>query len=169
MFFKNINEWEQKKLRLYSLIFNLIYFFISLIVPIIIVGCRYKIFSSNVIRLTGCGWILAIFVAVVGFRIINKLLNKLPESTFNEQRVKYTLLGIKALVVPILLLIAMQLLKNDFDLAYSTMWWCLFSFSFGIGIDFTCIKYLDRELELRKKAKEQNEIDIRKEALRSKE
>lgn len=162
MFFKDIESWSKTKLRTYWIVFNILYFIASLIIPIIIVGCRYQIFkySAN-FRLTGWGIILAIIIAIVGIRTLTRMLNKLPESTLSEQRVKYTALGLKALIVPIFILFVMHLFKSDFDLAYNTIWWSLFSYMFGIAIDFTCLHYIDRELDLRNKAKEQNEINTR--------
>jgi len=59
-----------------------------------------------------------------------------------------------------------RLLKNDFDLAYNTLWWCLISYSCAIVIDYTCIKYLDKEIALRKTAKEKIEVDKRVELLK---
>ena len=105
-------------------------------------------------------------VAVVGVRTLSKVIRKLPESTHKEQMLKYSLFGIKALAIPILLLVAMRLLKNDFDLAYSTLWWCLISYTCAILIDYTCIKYLDREIDLRKTAKEKIEVDKRVDLLK---
>lgn len=167
MFFKNIDTWEQKRLRLFALIFNALYLVATLVVPIVIVGCRYQIFHKvSSYRLTGWGWICAICVAVVSIRVVKKVVNKLPESTHKEQMLKYSILGIRALFIPILLLIAMKALKNDFELAYNTLWWCLISYSIGILLDYTCIKYLDREIALRKIAKEKIEIDKRVDLLR---
>ena len=167
MFFTNIDTWEQKRLRLFALIFNALYLLGSLVIPIIIVGCRYQIFHKvSSYRLTGWGWICAIIVAVVSIRVIKKVVNKLPESTHKEQVLKYSILGVRALFIPILLLVAMKALKNDFELAYNTLWWCLISYSIAIVIDYTCIKYLDREIDLRKIAKEKIEVDKRVELLK---
>ncbi len=167
MFFNDIDTWTQKRLRLFALIFNALYLLGSLVIPIIIVGCRYQIFHKvSEYRLTGWGWICAIVVAVVGIRTLGRVIRKLPESTHKEQVLKYTILGVKALAIPILLLIAMRLLKNDFDLAYNTLWWCLVSYTAAIIIEYTCIKYLDREIELRKTAKEKIEVDKRVELLK---
>ena len=167
MFFNDIDTWTQKRLRLFALIFNALYLLGSLVIPIIIVGCRYQIFHKvSSYRLTGWGWICAIIVAVVSIRVIKKVVNKLPESTHKEQVLKYSILGVRALFIPILLLIAMKALKNDFDLAYNTLWWCLISYTAAIVIDYTCIKYLDREIDLRKIAKEKIEVDKRVELLK---
>ena len=167
MFFNDIDTWTQKRLRFFALIFNALYLLGSLVIPIIIVGCRYQIFHKvSSYRLTGWGWICAIIVAVVSIRVIKKVVNKLPESTHKEQILKYSILGVRALFIPILLLIAMKALKNDFDLAYNTLWWCLISYSIAIVIDYTCIKYLDREIDLRKIAKEKIEVDKRVELLK---
>lgn len=166
MFFKDLDTWDTKKLRLFMLIFNGAYLLCSLIIPIIIVGCRYQIFSQAAKRLTGWGWIIAITIAVVGIRTFSRVVKKLPESTHKEQIVKYSILGVKALAIPILLLIAMRLLKDDFDLAYNTLWWCLISYTVAILIDYTCIKFIDREYDLRRIAKEKIEIDKRVDLLK---
>jgi hypothetical protein len=167
MFFKNIDTWEQKRLRLNALIFNALYLVCSLVAPIVIVGCRYQIFHKvSQYRLTGWGWICAVCIAVVTIRVVKRVVNKLPESTHKEQILKYSILGVRALFIPILLLIAMKALKSDFDLAYSTLWWCLISYTVAIVIDYTCIKYLDREIDIRKAAKEKIEIDKRVELLK---
>ena len=167
MFFTDIDTWTQKRLRLFALIFNALYLLGSLVIPIIIVGCRYQIFHKvSSYRLTGWGWICAIIVAVVSIRVVKKVVNKLPESTHKEQILKYSILGIRALFIPVLLLIAMRALKNDFDLAYNTLWWCLISYTAAIVIDYTCIKYLDREIDLRRTAKEKIEVDKRVELLK---
>lgn len=165
MFFTNIATWSQKKLRLYSLIFNLLYLVATAVVPIVIVGCRYQIFNyASKVKLTGWGWVCAIVVAVVTIRVLKKVISKLPESTLNQQRLKYSLLMVRALFIPILLIVAMAALKKDFDLAYNTLWWCLISYSVGILIDYLCILYLDRERQLREKADEQIEVNKRIEA-----
>ena len=166
MFFNEIEQWTQKKLRLYCLIFNGLYFLFTVLIPIIIVGCRYQIFSSDKVRLTGWGWCLAIFITVVGVRVANRLIKKLPDIEKKQQILKFTLLGFKALFIPVAVLVAMRLLKNDFDLAYNTFEWVLFSFIFGIVVDYTCIKYLDKELELRYIAQKENAVDVRKETLK---
>lgn len=166
MFFKDIDTWEQKKLRIMWIVFNAIYLLFSLVIPIIIIGIKYQIFHKvSAYRLTGWGWICAIVIAVVGIKTLSKVIKKLPESTRKEQIVKYSILGVKALVIPILLLVVLKLMKNDFDLAYGVLWWCLLSYTFAIAIEYTCVKYLDRELDIRKEAKQKIEIDKRVELL----
>lgn len=167
MFFKNIADWDKAKLRVTWLTYNILYFIATLVVPVIIVGCRYSIFKYSArYKLTGYGLIVAIIIAVVAVRSLNKCLNKLPESTVNEQRVKYTALGIKALIIPVFILVVMYLFKKNFDLAYQTSWWCLLSYTLGVVLDYAAIHYLDQELELRKKAKERIEIDKRVENMK---
>ncbi len=167
MFFKNIDTWEQKTLRIAYILFTIAYYIFTLLIPVIIIGCRYEIFKkvSNY-RLTGWGIILIVVVVFVAIRTLNKALNKLPETTLNEQRLKYSLLGVKALIVPIFIVIVMGMLKNDFTLAYKTILLCVIFFIIGIVIDYLFIKYLEREIELRRKAKEQIEVDKRVENLK---
>lgn len=160
MFFKDINKWDMKRLRLTALAFNCLYLIFTLIAPIIVVACRYQIFHKvSAYRLTGWGWVCAIIIAVVSIKVIKKVVDKLPEITKGQQMLKYSILGVRALFIPVLLLIAMKALKSDFDLAYNTLWLCLIFYTVGIVIDYTCIKYLDRAKEIRYKAMEQNVID----------
>ncbi len=167
MFFNNIDTWDQKKLRIFYIIFEVLYYVLTLIVPIIIVGVRYQIFVHvSSYKLTGWGIILVSIILIVGVRSLNKGLNKLPDTTIKEQKVKYTILGVKALIIPIFIIIVMSLLKDDFALAYNTIWLCLIFFCAGILVDYLCIKYIEKEIELRRKAKEKIEIDKRVEVLK---
>ena len=167
MFFKNIDTWEQKTLRIAYILFTIAYYIFTLLIPVIIIGCRYEIFKKvSSYRLTGWGIILIVVVVFVAIRTLNKALNKLPETTLNEQRLKYSLLGVKALVIPIFIVIVMGMLKNDFTLAYKTILLCVIFFIVGILIDYLFIKYLEREIELRRKAKEKIEVDKRVENLK---
>lgn len=160
MFFKDINKWNMKRLRLTALAFNCLYFIFVMVAPIIVVGTKYQLFHKvSAYRLTGWGWICAIVVAVVSIRAIKKAVDKMPEITHKQQMLKYTILGFRALFIPILLLIVMKALKTDFDLAYSTMWLCLIFYIVGIVIDYTCIKYIDRAKAVRIKAIEKNIVD----------
>lgn len=150
MFFKDINKWSMKRLRLMSLTFNCLYLVFSALAPIIVVGCRYQIFHKvSAYRLTGWGWICAIIVAVVSIKVIKKVVDKLPEITHKQQILKYTILGIRAFFIPVLLLIGMKALKSDFDLAYNTLWLCLIFYTIGIVIDYTCIKYIDHAIDFK--------------------
>lgn len=150
MFFKDINKWSMKRLRLMSLTFNCLYLAFSVLAPIIVVGCRYQIFHKvSAYRLTGWGWICAILVSIVSIRVIKKVVDKLPEITHKQQILKYSILGIRALFIPVLLLIGMRALKSDFDLAYNTLWLCLIFYTIGIVIDYTCIKYIDHAIEFK--------------------
>ena len=168
MFFKDIDSWEQKKLRLFYIGFNVLYYILTLMIPIIIIGCRYQIFKKvSSYRITGWGLILITSVVFVAVRSLNKALNKLPDTTLKEQRLKYTLLGFKALIIPIFIVIVMGLLKNDFALAYNTIWLCMIFFISGIFVDYLVIKYLEKEIELRNKAKEKIEVDKRAENMKS--
>ncbi|MCR5112720.1 MAG: hypothetical protein K6A63_02155 [Acholeplasmatales bacterium] len=167
MFFNNIDTWSQKKLRIAYITFELLYYILTLVVPIVIVGCRYQIFVHvSRYKLTGWGIILISILLIVGVRSLNKGLNKLPDTTIKEQKVKYTVLGIKALIIPCAIVFVMSLLKDDFTLAYNTIWLCLIFFIAGILVDYLFIKYIEKEMELRHKAKEKIEVDKRVELLK---
>lgn len=166
MFFKNIAEWSRAKLRIYAIAFNVAYFLFAAIIPIIIVGCKYSIFrKASSFRISGWGIILTIIIVTTLVRTISKCINKLPETTLNEQRVKYSVLGIKAMIIPVVLIIIMGLFKRDFVLAYNTSYSCVISYLVAVIIDYLFIAYIDRELDLRKKAREQLEVNKRMERM----
>lgn len=166
MFFKNIDTWSKTKLRIYVIVCNIIYFLFAAIIPIIIVGVKYSIFKKvSGYRISGWGIIFTIIVVVGFVRTLTKVISKLPESTLNEQRVKYTILGVKALIIPFIAIIIMGLFKSDFSLAYNTAFKCVITYTIAVIIEYSTILYLDRELYLRNKAKEQKEINKRMERM----
>lgn len=168
MFFKDIVAWSQKKLRLLYISFVALYYIFTLIVPIIIIGVRYDLFarvSDN--RVTGWCLIIILVIVILALRSLGKFLNKLPDLTLKQQRLKYTLMGVKALFIPIVIIILVNILKNDFSFAAITIVSCSGSFIAGIIVDYVCIKYIEKELELREKANEKIEIEKRVERQRS--
>ena len=168
MWFDNIAEWSQKKLRVHFLIYGLVYIGLTLIAPIIIVGCKYDLLKSSSTRLTGVGLILVVCVAVFLIKVIKRLLLKLPQDTKNEQIVKFTFLGVYSLILPVLALLLVQLIKQNVDLACETLTWCLGFIIGGIVLDHLTIKYLEAEYDFRQEAKHKLEVNKRIDTLSKK-
>ncbi len=166
MWFKDIEKWSQKKLKLNFLFYGLIYFSMALVAPIVIVGCKYDLIKSSATKLTGVGMILAICVGVFLFRILKKLLNKLPQETKKEQIYKYIFLMIYSLMIPAFGIMVLQLIKQNVDLACDTLTWCLGFICGSIVLDHLALKFLEAEWDLRQEAKHQIEVNKRVETLR---
>ena len=164
MFFKNISEWSKKKLRIWNLICVFLYLIMVLVIPIIIVCTRYRIFkeTSATYKLTGFGIIFFIILGIYGYIKVRKMINKLPQITLQQQRVKFTLSMFFNLIPSLLLILAFWFTKDNVNLAYKTMLDCVIAIACATLFDGLFCKYLAAELEIRNKALELNEIDKRR-------
>ncbi len=159
MWFKNIENWSQKKLKLTWLVYNIIYLILMLVAPIIIVATKYNLSKENSTKLTMVGFILIIFISVFVFRYGKRLLSKLPQAKKSDQVFKFMLLLVVALMMPILGLILIHLIRQNVEQACNTISYCLYSIIAGITLDHLSIKFIETEFDLRSLAT----IDIEKE------
>lgn len=164
MFFKDIKSYDKATLRTLQIIFTSFYILFLLIIPVTIVCIQYRLFEkhSTGYSITGAGLIFFIILGIYIYKRIKKLLNKLPEITYNQQKFKFTAQTLVNLIPLILLLIGMFLVADDIKTAYRTFKLCLIFLVFAELIDGFCLKYIDAELELRKEALKQKEIEDRK-------
>lgn len=157
---KDMKRWP---LFWLSLFFKVVYLGLTLIAPIVIIACKYSLFikKEQVGKLNGWGLILLIVFVVIGLRGFKKQLAKLPDITIGQQRFKYSLELVYALLFPIIAYFVIIQFKSNFTLAYTTFKWCFWFVIGGIFIDKLFISYIDKEIELRHKAQEQKEINDR--------
>lgn len=167
MWFKNIENWSQKKLKLTWLAYNIIYLILMLVAPIIIVKTNYKITKGGS-TLTLVGLILILFISVFIFRYGKRLLSKLPQATKKDQVFKFILLMVVALMMPILGLILIYLIRQNVEQACNTIRYCLYSIIAGIVLDHLTIKFLEAESDLRDAVKFDIEKEKRKTTLSQK-
>ena len=163
MFFKDIAEWSKRKVFWMDILFSAIYIIFMIVIPIIIIAVNYgtgeTVEKSKL--LTSWSLILILIVAVVGIFAISKLARKLPDETFKQQTVKYTLELVQSLILPVLGLVALHQFKVNFDLAYTVLSWCIVSFICGILVDGLVLKYIDKELSFNKELDHRAEIEKR--------
>ena len=163
MFFKDIAEWSKRKVFWMDILFSAIYIIFMIVIPIIIIAVNYgageTVEKSKL--LTSWSLILILIVAVVGIFAISKLARKLPDETFKQQTVKYTLELVQRLILPVLGLVALHQFKVNFDLAYTVLSWCIVSFICGILVDGLVLKYIDKELSFNKELDHRAEIEKR--------
>lgn len=167
MFFKNIENWESKKLKAMYLAFGLLYLVFALVVPCIIVGIKYDLIKSSSVRLTGVGLILVFGVAVFLLKGVKRLLLKLPQDELKEQRLKFTLLMIYSLFLPGIALVLIHLIKQNVVLACDTLTACIWSLIVSIVLDHTTLKYLEVEFDLRNEAKHKIAVNKRVETIQN--
>lgn len=163
MFFKDIAEWSKRKVFWMDILFSAIYIIFMIVIPIIIIAVNYgageTVEKSKL--LTSWSLILILIVAVVGIFALSKLARKLPDETFKQQTVKYTLELVQSLILPVLGLVALHQFKVNFDLAYTVLSWCIVSFICGILVDGLVLKYIDKELSFNKELDHRSEIEKR--------
>ena len=163
MFFKDIAEWSKRKVFWMDILFSAIYIVFMIIIPIIIISVNYgageTVEKSKL--LTSWSLVLILIVAVVGIFAISKLARKLPDETFKQQTVKYTLELVQRLILPVLGFVALHQFKVNFDLAYTVLSWCIISFICGILVDGLVLKYIDKELSFNKELDHRAEIEKR--------
>ena len=165
MFFKNIGTYNKKKLRGLNIVFSLLHFIALVIVPIIIVCTNYKIFqqSNDVgVKLTGVGIIMFVVVGLFAFIKLKNAVAELPQITFKQQRLKFTLQTIFSLIPYLLITLLLFYAKTNVMIAYTTFTYCVISFTVAELIDGLFLKYLKAEYSLRAKAMEVVEIENRK-------
>jgi hypothetical protein len=143
-------KWSVAKLRVWYAIFGIIYFGLILVAPIIIVSCKYELFvsSEKVGKLSGLGIIVAIIFGVIALTQLKKAINKLGEETPNQQMLKYTLLMLYTLIFPALALIFAYCIKDDVDLAVSTLKMCMYFLIGGIFFGTYFLSQLKMNLKL---------------------
>ena len=163
MFFKDIAEWSKRKVFWMDILFSAIYIIFMIVIPIIIIAVNYgageTVEKSKL--LTSWSLILILIVAVVGIFAISKLARKLPDETFKQQTVKYTLELVQSLIRPVLGRVALHQFKVNFDLAYTVLSWCIVSFICGILVDGLVLKYIDKELSFNKEIDHKAELEKR--------
>ena len=161
MWFKEIENWSQKKLKIQWLIWNIIYLVLMIIVPVIIVSTKYNLSKESSTKLTLVGFILIIFISVFLFKYGKRLLNKLPQVKKGQQIFKFITMLFINIMIPVLGLILIHLIKQNVNLACETISYCLYSIIAGIVLDHLTIKFIEAEFDLRAKADEYIEVQKR--------
>ena len=164
MFFKNIDKWNKKKLRGLNILFSLLHFIALVLVPIIIVGVNYDLFTKTEggFKLTAVGIIVVVILGLYAFVKLKKVVDNLPQLKHSQQAFKFTIQTILSLVPIAIILVGLEFAKKDFMIAVEVIKWCSVSFVGAILIDGLFLKYIQQELDLRMKTLEMVEIEKRK-------
>jgi hypothetical protein len=163
MFFKNIENWSKQKLRGLDFLFNLLHFVALVLVPIIIVGYNYKLFTKeDGFKLTAIGIIVIIILGLYSYIKLKKVIDNLPQVKLSQQRFKFTIQTILSLLPIIIIIVGLELAKTNFSIAINVATWCSVSFACAMIIDGLFLKYTSQEIALRCKTLEIVEVEKRK-------
>ena len=158
-FFKDIENWENSKIKKVKWACNLLYLIAVLIIPIIITTINYSLFEKApaTVKLTGVGIIVLLIVLLWGYKKINEVIDSLAESTYKERCLRFGLKWIFSAIPYIALLIAMALVKDELLRAYNTLFGCIISWAVATTIKHLFIDFITSEIKLRNDAVKDNE------------
>lgn len=148
--FKDVDSWSNKKIKTNYIIYTIIYYLFTLLAPTIVVCINYGLFKNAVQskKLNGALLLLIMIFVIVVFRAFKKVVNRLPEETMKQQKVKYSLLCLYSLAIPLSIAILLIFSHKQLELAYNTALWCIGFFSLGIIVDHCFIMYLDNTMKV---------------------
>ena len=142
---------------------------LQLVAPIIVVCCNYNLFKhtteANV--LNGFGLVCMIVFAVLGLKSFKKIIDKMEDISYKEQRIKYTLQMLYAVAIPCLCIVVLLCFKTNFKQAYQTLCIGLIFYAIGIFYEYLRFKFIEREKEFRHLAKERIEVEKRMNTIKS--
>lgn len=163
MFFKNIDKWSKKLLWGVTILCYALYTCFLTIAPAITIMVKYNVFEKTEHHrgLTGFGLIVAIIFGLYAFFMVKKQLVKLPQESIQEQRFKF---GVECVfdVLPFAAIIYFLFTtRDDVKLAFDTFMICMWFILVAILIDALCIKFIDAEWAIRRRAKANKEAKKR--------
>ena len=163
MFFNDISSWNGKKLRELNILFGFLHFAFLVLIPIIITGVNYKLFTNGEgLKLTAIGVIVVVILGLYAYSKLKEVIDELPQVKLGQQRFKFSIQAILSLIPIIIILVALNFAKNDYLIAINVIKWCSISFGGAILIDGLFLKYISAEIKLRAKSLELVEVEKRK-------
>lgn len=155
MFFKNIHTWSKKVMWTVTILFYTLYGCLLILAPAITIMTQYKVFEKTEHHqgLTGLGLVVAIVFGIGAFVLVKRLINKMPQESINEQRVKF---GIEAgfdLLPLAAILYLLFCAKDDVSLAYNTCMICIWFVLAAMIVNAFFIRFIEAEWVIRRRAK----------------
>ncbi len=168
MFFNDIETWSLSKVRKLWVLFNIAYLLAVLVAPVIIIASQYGWFQTKEKLKIFSGWslIILVIVLVAGLFAIRKVLRKLPDETAKQQKLKYTIETIEALILPFVVIFVSYQFKIAVEQAFNTVVYCSFCWIVGALLDGLFIKYLDKEIFYQRELDHQAALEKRKHRFR---
>lgn len=162
---ERLKNLSKRQMILVTVISYITYFLCTILAPVITICVKFNLFdAAKESRLQISGWalVLLLIAAVVGLFIIKRSVNKMSDIRPANAYFKYTLQTISNLVLPVVILLLVELFKNDIALASSTLTlMCIYYIAGGV-LDGAVISFIDRENKIRDGALFDKEKDARR-------
>lgn len=162
---ERLKNLSKKQMILVTVSSYVMYFLCTILAPVITVCIKFDLFNAakeSKLQISGWALVLLLIGAVVGLFIIRRSVNKMSDIRPANAYFKYTLQTISNLVLPVVVLLLIDLFKNDIALASSTLTlMCIYYIAGGV-IDGAVISFIDRENKIRDGALFDKEKDARR-------
>lgn len=156
---EKIEALSTEKLKLYNKLLAIASIVVSIGLTALVIALKFDIFKADTsagLRFSGIGIILLVIVLVLGLRKVKGWLKKLEYSDFRQ-----FLLFLLSLIPLIVIIIVVELLKFHFTQTMSCIEWLIGLYALDKVILYFK-SFFEYELEIVKKAKEQNKIESRR-------
>lgn len=155
---EKIEALTTEKLKLYNKLLAIASIVVSIGLTALVIALKFDVFKADTsagLRFSGIGIILLTIVLILGLKKVNGFIKKLEYSDFRQ-----FLLFLISLIPLIVVLIITELLKFHFEQTISCLEWLIALYAID-KIILYIKSFFEYELEIVKKAKEQNKIQNR--------
>lgn len=158
----NCEKWSNKKIKVWYYLISAIYFALTVLAPSGIIIWKYKLFQKGG-GLEISGGLLIVFIVVLftGLKKFKKWIDRYQAESIKEKRFKFTMQGLYSLAFPIMLILMLYCLKDDFKLGFSACKYIMAFIIASIVLDYTILKYIEDERTLRKEAQHKVNVERR--------
>ena len=160
---------DKKGMLLWTIFSYIGYFMIAIFAPVLTIAIKYGLFnlsdyvSESNKTLAGWGLVLLMIAIIVTLKVLRNSIEKVDDVSKGGAIFKYTVKTISNLILPLGGMLMLYFLTKNFNLAKDTlMIMAIFYIVAGI-IDGVLLSVIDRENNIRRKAKLSNEVDARRE------
>lgn len=166
---KWLMDMTTKKLKILSLVFNLLVIIFVAVIPMVLVCTKYQVFGpGSATKLNGWVLVFIIIIAVPTLKLLGRLVNRMPDIIISGKHkgeiniLKYVIRTVKRLILPLLLYVVIVLFKDDVRLAFDTFIWVLTSIIGGLIIEEFFLSPIEYLISLDTQNAEQDAKDMRR-------
>lgn len=163
----DLKNLSKNNFRIVNLTVYIVYFLLILVVPLIVIGVHYELFSETTeedlgMHLSGWGLVFIGVVGAIGLVTLRKVIDKIPEAGIGSARLKYSLNFLTELIGPAIVIAILFFMKDNFDRAYGCAKDIVVVYIAAAAYKWLLLSSVQRESRLRDKAREVNEVDARR-------
>ena len=158
----NCENWSNHKLKVWYYLVSAAYFALTILAPSGIIIWKYKLFQKGG-GLEISGGLLIVFIVVLftGLKKFKKWVDRYQAESIKEKRFKFTMQGLYSIAYPVMLILMLYCLKDDFKLGFSACKYIIAFIMISIILDYAVLKYIEDERALRKEAQHKVNVDKR--------